>query len=94
MADTTLPKKAIISDSVLFQQMAAEGVLLDMDSEQYFGLDDITLHIWQILSEDSDVDNLLSKLLAEYNVKEEVLKKDIITLLTQMQTDKLLTLEY
>lgn len=94
MADTTLPKKAIISDSVLFQQMAAEGVLLDMDSEQYFGLDDIALHIWQILSEDSDVDNLLSKLLAEYNVEEEVLKKDIITLLTQMQTDKLLTLEY
>ena len=93
MSNIQLPVKVKISDDVLFQQVGGEGVLLDMGSEQYFGLDDISLRIWEILSENDSVENLFTVLINEYDVTEDVLKQDVANVLETLAADKLITFE-
>jgi hypothetical protein len=93
MTHLSLPKKVKISDNVLFQQINNECVLLDMDSEQYFGLNDVGARIWQILSEDGDTEKALSLLLAEYETDEITLRTDMVNLLTELGNEKLIIIE-
>ncbi|MFB9840812.1 PqqD family protein [Mucilaginibacter ginsenosidivorans] len=93
MTHLNLPKKVKISDNVLFQQINNECVLLDMDSEQYFGLNDVGARIWQILSEDGDTEKALLQLLAEYETDETTLRTDFVNLLTELGNEKLIVIE-
>jgi hypothetical protein len=93
MENLTLPKTVKISDNVLFQQINNECVLLDMDSEQYFGLDDIGARIWQLLSEDGDTEKALTLLLTEYETDEKTLRQDLINLITELGNVKLVSVE-
>ncbi len=93
MTIDSLPKKVKISDSVLFQQINNECVLLDMDSEQYFGLDDVGARMWQVLSEDGDTEKAVTVLLAEYDTDEKTLRQDLITLLSELGNQKLISIE-
>lgn len=93
MTHLSLPKKVKISDNVLFQQINNECVLLDMDSEQYFGLNDVGARIWQILSENGDTEKALSQLLAEYETDEITLRTDMVNLLTELGNEKLIIIE-
>lgn len=93
MTHLNLPKKIKISDNVLFQQINNECVLLDMDSEQYFGLNDVGARIWQILSEDGDTEKALVQLLAEYETDEATLRTDLVNLLTELGNEKLIVIE-
>ena len=40
-----------VSKDVLFQEVAGETVLLDLNSESYFGLDEVGTRIWTLLNE-------------------------------------------
>jgi len=93
MTHLNLPKKVKISENVLFQQINNECVLLDMDSEQYFGLNDVGARIWQILSEDGDTEKALLQLLAEYETDETTLRTDLVNLLTELGNEKLIVIE-
>ena len=93
MTSDKLPRKVKISDSVLFQQINNECVLLDMDSEQYFGLDDVGARMWQVLSEDGDTEKAITVLLAEYDTDEKTLRQDLITLLAELGNQKLISIE-
>jgi hypothetical protein len=93
MTNLILPKKVKISDNVLFQQINNECVLLDMDSEQYFGLDDVGARMWQILSEDGDPEKALTQLLSEYDTDENTLRQDLVNLIAELGNEKLISIE-
>jgi hypothetical protein len=93
MTNASLPGKVNISDNVLFQQIGAECVLLDMESEQYFGLDDVAGRFWQILSEDSDTEKALAQLQTEYDVDEATLRQDLLAFINKLEKEKLITIE-
>ena len=44
-----------VSTEVLSQEVSGETVLLDMQSESYFGLDEVGTRIWQLLQEKDDL---------------------------------------
>jgi hypothetical protein len=93
MTNLSLPKTVKISDNVLFQQINDECVLLNMESEQYFGLDDVGSRIWEILSENGDTAMALQLLLTEYDTDEQTLKYDLSVLLTELAQEKLISFE-
>ena len=93
MENITLPKTVKISNNVLFQQINNECVLLDMDSEQYYGLDDIGARMWQILSENSETEKALTQLLTEYDIDEKTLRQDLLNLITELGNVKLISVE-
>lgn len=93
MTNLSLPKTVKVSDNVLFQQINNECVLLNMESEQYFGLDDVGARIWEILSENGDTENALATLQAEYDADEQTLRQDLSKLLSELESEKLITVE-
>lgn len=93
MSELTLPKKVKVSDNVLFQEIDNEYVLLNMETEQYFGLNEIGAKLWHSIAEYGDVDNALEQIMKAYDVAEDTLKKDISSLLTELSNEQLVTFE-
>lgn len=79
-----LNKKVIISDQVFAQEVDDEMVLLDMNSENYFGLDETGSAIWQQLSEIKSLQVTYDILIEEYDVEPAQLENDIITFVQKL----------
>ena len=73
----SLQQKVTISSEVLSQEVDGETVILDLESESYFGLDEVGTRIWQLLNEGSNLQTVFDILLGEYDVDEKQLEKDI-----------------
>jgi len=80
-----------ISSDVLFQEVSGESVLLDLASENYFGLNEIGTRIWTLLNEKKDVGEIICALMSEYEVKQVELEKDVDDLLTSLLEGGLIT---
>lgn len=74
-----------ISEEVLFQEVSGEAVLLDLKSEQYFGLDKVGTHIWHLLNENLPEENIIERLLQQYEVDRSTLEVDVSQLLDQLE---------
>lgn len=74
-----------IADGVLFQTVADEAVLLNMDDNCYYGLDDVATRMWQLLMEYGDGEEVIRQMLEEYDVEEPVLREDFAVLVAEME---------
>ena len=66
-----------LSPDVISQEVSGETVLLDLESEHYFGLDEVGTRIWQLAQETDDLNAIYQTLLAEYDVAENRLQQDL-----------------
>ena len=82
-----------LSPDVISQEVSGETVLLDLESENYFGLDAIGTRIWQLIKETNELQSIFDTLLEEYDVSEERLQQDLDTLLGEITKLGLATLE-
>ena len=78
------------NNKILFQKLGKEAVILHLDSEEYFGLDEIGTRIWEVLKQEGSTEKALSILLEEYNVEEEILRADIEEIIAQLRKEKIL----
>jgi len=81
-----------ISEEVLAQEVDGETVLLDLASESFFGLDEVSTRVWQLLNEGVGRDKVIDTLLDEYDVEREVLETDVADLLQRLSEAGLITL--
>ncbi len=82
-----------LSPDVISQEVSGETVLLNLESENYFGLDEVGTRIWQLIKETNDLKAIYDILLNEYEVTGERLQQDLFTLLTEIEGLGLITLE-
>ena len=82
-----------LSPDVISQEVSGETVLLDLESEHYFGLDEVGTRIWQLARETDDLKAIYDTLLAEYDVAENRLKQDLDVLLGEIAGLGFITLE-
>jgi hypothetical protein len=80
----TLDQKINIADSVFSQEVDNEMVLLDTESEEYFGLDETAAVIWQHLAENGSLREVHASMLAIYDVTAEQLEKDILSFVEKL----------
>ena len=59
-------------------------MILDMESQQYFGLDSVGARIWQLLDEHGEVGPIVRGLMQEFEVEEDRLRADIEELLASL----------
>jgi hypothetical protein len=73
--------------AVLFRPVSEGAVLLHVEDEVYFGLNEVGCRIWELLPpESSDLSELVSALAAVYpEVSEATLREDVTELLLQLQ---------
>ena len=89
----TLARNAHPSHNALCQVTGDEAVILDMASEQYFGLDRVGRRVWELLSVDSSLEATHQTLLAEFDVDAERMEHDLLALVGQLSDAGLVTLD-
>ncbi len=82
-----------ISGGVVSQEIDGETVLLDMDGENYFGLNEVGTRVWQLLHEPCDLEKIFSVIVDEYDVERDELKKDLDDIIDQLLTAGLVTVQ-
>lgn len=65
---------------VLVQELDGESVLLNLDSERYFGLDEVGTRVWQLLGVHRSLERVCEEMLKEYEVDEAELRSDLLRL--------------
>jgi len=73
------------SKRVLCQEVAGEAVLLDLETEKYFGLNAVGLRVWQLLQQHDDPRKIFDVLAAEYAVGSGALAADLQDLLERLR---------
>lgn len=73
-----------IPSDIAFRDIAGEAVVLNLSTGMYFGLDAVGTRIWRLLAEHGSSEPVVNTLLAEYDVEEERLRRDIEALLQQL----------
>lgn len=76
--------RATIPDDVLMQELEGESVFLDIQRGQYFGLDEVGTRMWKALTTAPSIQAAYETLLAEYDVDEELLQRDLGDLLEKL----------
>lgn len=82
-----------ISDQALSQEVNGETVILDLNSESYFGLDEVGTRIWQLLQDNGDFQQTFDIMLEEFDVDAERLHQDLIDLVGKLEQAGLVTLQ-
>lgn len=71
-------RKVRVPRDVLFQSVGPEDlVLLNLRTSLYHGLDEVGSRVWGLLGRHGSVDQAMRTLLQEYDVTEEVLRRDL-----------------
>ena len=73
-----------IPSDIAFRDIAGEAVVLNLSTGIYFGLDAVGTRIWHLLAEHGSSEPVVNALLAEYDVEEERLRRDVEALLQQL----------
>jgi hypothetical protein len=68
----------------------SEAVLLNLETEKYFGLDQTGTRMWQLLTSTPAIDIAFQLLLEEYDVAPELLRSNLSELLSRLVENGLL----
>ena len=72
-----LKNKVTVPDGVLVRDLAGELVLLNLNSESYFGLDEVGTRMWTVLTTSPSIDAAFDTLLITYEVEPVQLRNDL-----------------
>ncbi|MEL6502067.1 MAG: PqqD family protein [Cyanobacteria bacterium J06635_13] len=72
------------STNYLYSEIDSEAVILDVNSGTYFGLNEVSNRIWQLLQTPTSKSAIIGQILAEYDVSPEEAEKDLHNLLEEM----------
>jgi hypothetical protein len=78
-----------VPDQVLISNQQSESVMLNLQSERYFGLDEVGTRIFNLLTTSASIQAAYELLLAEYDVDSEVLRQDLIEVIEQLSAQGL-----
>jgi len=73
-----------LPDDVLVSGLQAESVLLNLDNERYYGLNDVGTRMLTVLTSSESIDAAYNSLLDEYEVDAEALRRDLISTIEQL----------
>ncbi|HTT32668.1 MAG TPA: PqqD family protein [Methylomirabilota bacterium] len=86
----TFLDRTAVPQHVLVRILDRESVLLNLDTEKYFGLDETGTRMWQLLTTLPNVDAAYQELLAEFDVEPELLRTNLLELLGRLVENGLL----
>jgi hypothetical protein len=86
----TFTDRATVPAHVLVRILDRESVLLNLETERYFGLDETGTRMWQLVTASQDIKAAYQELLAEFDVEPELLRTNLTDLLGQLVENGLL----
>jgi hypothetical protein len=73
-----------VPDGVLVSRLQEESVILNLDSERYFGLDDVGTRVLSVLTSADSIAAAHATLLEEYDVDGQELRQDLLALVESL----------
>jgi len=83
-------ERLILPEDVLVSNVEGESVLLNLNSERYFGLDDVGTRMLSVLTTSNSIQSAYEILLEEYEVENETLRDDLAELIDRLVDQGLL----
>jgi Coenzyme PQQ synthesis protein D (PqqD) len=84
--------KVNVPAHVLVRFLDKEAVLLNIETERYFGLDETGARMWQLATTSANIDAAYQALLNEYDVDGGMLRAHLSELLEKLADNGLLTM--
>ena len=76
--------RVTVPDDVLISNLQDESVILNLDSERYYGLDDVGTRFLSVLTSSESIETAYERLRDEYDVDPQVLRADLLTLIENL----------
>src|SRR5215207_8936 len=76
--------RVTVPDDVLISHLQEESVILNLDSERYFGLNDVGTRFLSVLTSSESIETAYEQLRQEYDVDNDVLRQDLLTLVERL----------
>ena len=90
MGAVELTNRLVVPTHVLIRHLDGESVLLNLESERYFGLDATGTRMWDLVTTQPSIDAALGKLLEEFDAEPESLRNHLSQLLSGLVENGLL----
>ena len=76
--------RVTVPDGVLISNLQDESVILNLDSERYYGLDNVGTRFLSVLTTSDTIESAYEQLRDEYDVDGEVLRNDLRVLVENL----------
>ena len=86
--------RVTVPDEILISNLQDESVILNLDSERYFGLDNVGTRMLSVLTNSASIEAAYELLAQEYNVDRNVLREDLIVLVEKLLQQGLVAIEH
>ena len=83
-------ERATVPSYVLVRLLGRESVLLNLNTEQYFGLDETGTRMWELVTSLPNINTAYNELLAEFDVEPDLLRANLTDLLDRLVENGLL----
>ena len=80
----SLAMRVSLPSDTLIREVDGEAVILNVNSERYFGLDDVGTRMLAALQSCESIQAAYEALLAEYDVDPELLRRDLTELIEEL----------
>jgi len=79
-----LDARAFATPRVLCKDLGDEAILLDLETETYFGLNTVGSRLWTLLTTAPTIRDAFAIMLEEYDVAPEELERDMTALIAEL----------
>jgi len=80
----SLSDRVTVPNEILISNLQDESVLLNLNSERYFGLDGVGTRMLSVLTNSDSIQTAYESLTAEYDVDRDALRRDLISLIEEL----------
>ena len=84
--------RVVVPKHVLVRHLDGESVMLNLETEKYFGLDATGTRMWQLVTAAPSVGAAYVQLLDEFEVEPELLRTNLTELLSRLLENGLLSI--
>lgn len=74
-------QRVSVPENVMFRELDGEAVILDLDRESYYGLDEVGTRMWLAVTGAESIEQAFGGLAREYEVEPDTLRQDLDELL-------------
>lgn len=95
MKKQILTKDSIIKQTgdVVASEIDGETVMMSIENGEYYGLDGIGSHIWELIRKRIKVSDLIDCLMKKYEVDFDTCEKDVMAFLNELNQDNILVVK-
>jgi hypothetical protein len=77
---------------IIHNNIDGEVVIMSITKNNFYGIDKIGSHIWELLENSRSVDEIITVMMQDYEVERETCEKDVIDFLDEALKNELITI--